>query len=79
MDAFLTRLKDECGFIAPEFEYGTGFPVSYFEGEALDEEALIRGFSEILGEMENKPRITLELGREHWPRRAAGILRAWSI
>ncbi len=63
MDAFLTRLKDECGFIAPEFEYGTGFPVSYFEGEALDEEALIRGFSEILGEMENKPRITLELGR----------------
>lgn len=63
MDAFLTRLKRDYGYAAPEFEYGTGFPVSYFEGEELDEEALIRGFSEILESMENRPTITLELGR----------------
>lgn len=63
LDLFLTHLKTDLGYDAQELEYGTGFPVSYFEDENLDEEALLSGFSEIISSMENKPKITLELGR----------------
>lgn len=63
LDSFLTHLKDDLGYEAHELEYGTGFPVSYFEDEKLDEQALLSGFSEIILSMENKPKITLELGR----------------
>ena len=63
LDKFLTILKEEHGFTAKELEYGTGFPVSYFEGDDLDEAELFRGFSELLDNMENKPEIILELGR----------------
>lgn len=62
-DAFLTRLSDEYGYIAPEFEYGTGFAVSYFEGEEFNEDEYFASFSEILSSMVNKPHITLEIGR----------------
>ena len=44
-------------------EYGTGFPVAYFEDEELDEEALLKGFSEAINDMQMKPVITLEVGR----------------
>ena len=63
IDAFLTHLKDDLGYEATELEYGTGFPVSYFEDEKLDEEALLNGFSDIVASMENKPAVTLEIGR----------------
>lgn len=63
LDDFLIRLKDELGWEARELEYGTGFPVAYFEGEELDEQALLSEFSEILGSMVSRPKITLEVGR----------------
>ena len=63
LDELLQSLKEKYGFDAEELEYGTGFPVSYFRGEELDEEALLGGFSELLGAMTVKPRIILELGR----------------
>ncbi len=63
LDSFLTHLKEDLGYEADELEYGTGFPVSYFEDEKLDEDALLNGFSQIIQSMENKPKITLELGR----------------
>lgn len=63
LDEFLAELQEKYGFKTEELEFGTGFPVSYFEGEKLDEEALFRGFSEILLSMKYKAKITLEIGR----------------
>lgn len=63
LDAYLTRLNEQYGYTASELEYGTGFPVSYFKSDAIDAEALIRGFGDLIGEMVNRPRITIELGR----------------
>ena len=63
MDELLAALEAEYGYRAEELEYGTGFPVSYYDGESLDEEALITGFAQVLRDMTCKPKITLELGR----------------
>lgn len=63
LDNYLTKLKDEFGFEAGELEYGTGFPVSYFEGEDSNEAEIFEAFSELLNNMTNKPQITLEIGR----------------
>ena len=63
LDKFLIKLHEEYGFDADELEYGTGFPVSYFEGENSDDSELIDGFSELLKNMTYKANIVLELGR----------------
>ena len=63
LDQFLIHLKETLGYEAEELEYGTGFPVSYFKDEELDEDALLDGFTGILREMISHPKITLELGR----------------
>lgn len=63
LDEFLAQLQEKYAFKSEELEFGTGFPVSYFEGEKLDEEALFKGFSEILLSMKYKAKITLEIGR----------------
>ena len=63
LDRILGNLEADYGYRAPELEYGPGFPVAYFEGEAFDEEALLQGFSQLLETMEHRPRIHLELGR----------------
>ncbi len=63
LDSFLNRLKEEYSYEAAELEYGTGFPVSYFKGDTLDEEALLEGFSELINGLAFKGRIILEIGR----------------
>lgn len=63
LDGLLLSLEEEYGYRAEELEYGTGFPVNYYDGESLDEEALITGFREVLEGMTRRPKITLELGR----------------
>ena len=63
LDRVLGSLSADYGYYASELEYGPGFPVAYFEGEDVDEETLLEGFSELLETMEHHPRITLELGR----------------
>ncbi len=63
LDRFLQSLKEEEGYEAQELEYGTGFPVSYFKGEESDEEALLTGFSELVGQMTSKPKLIVEMGR----------------
>lgn len=63
LDELMMTLRDGCGFEARELEYGPGFPVAYYAGESIDEEALIGGFAGLLKELTCKPRITLELGR----------------
>ena len=63
LDSFITELYEEYGFISKELEYGPGFPVAYFEGEDINEEELLEGFSEIINNMKNKLPVVLELGR----------------
>ena len=63
LDALIDALREDYGYETRELEYGTGFPVAYYEGETIDEESLISGFAGLLKEMRNQPHITLELGR----------------
>ena len=63
LDRFLTQLQETCGFTAEELEYGPGFPVAYFEEDNLDEAALLGEFCDAFNAMQNRPRLTLELGR----------------
>ena len=44
-------------------EYGTGFPVAYFEGEKTNEEEIFTSLSALLSSIDTKPEITLEIGR----------------
>lgn len=63
LDNFLLSLSDKTGFVIQELEFGPGFPISYFESDDYDEEAFLKGFSDILESMTYKTVITLELGR----------------
>lgn len=63
LDGFLQKLEDTYGFEAEELEYGSGFPVAYFESDTLCEEELFAGFSELVTGMAHHPKFTLELGR----------------
>ena len=63
LDGLLETLATDYGYQAEELEYGSGFPVAYYQDEKLDEQALITGFASLIQEMNHKPHITLELGR----------------
>lgn len=63
IDNLISELKEEYGFSVRELEYGTGFPVTYFDCEDFDEEALFRDVAEMFCGMQNKTRIVIELGR----------------
>ena len=63
LDEFLLHLRDDLGFVAKQFEYGGGFPVSYFENDDFDEETYLAEFSEAIGSMVFKADVILELGR----------------
>lgn len=63
LDQYLNHLRECYNYEAKELEYGTGFPVSYFESETLNEDALFAAFCEIIDNMSTKPKITIELGR----------------
>lgn len=63
LNEFLNHLRDDYGYTARELEYGTGFPVAYFEGEETNEEEIFTSLSSILSSIDIKPEITLEIGR----------------
>lgn len=63
LDRLLVRLRDEYGYEPDRLEYGPGFPVSYFDSDAFDEEEYLAEFSRILKSMTYRIGITLELGR----------------
>ena len=63
LDEFIQVLKDELDYVPNELEFGPGFPVAYFKDEEFDEDEFLKGFSEIINEMNFKSKITLELGR----------------
>lgn len=63
MDALIEKLEREYGFPVRELEYGTGFPVAYFDPEGFDEAAFLAEFSALLAGMRTKAKLTLEIGR----------------
>lgn len=56
-------LRDSCGWEVAEIEYGPGLPVAYFEGDEMDEDALLDGLAEAVGGLSRTARVTIELGR----------------
>ncbi len=63
LNEYLNYLKSEFNFTARELEYGTGFPVTYFEGEKTNEEEIFTSLSALLSSIDTRPEITLEIGR----------------
>ena len=63
VDEVIKELRDRFSFETRKLEYGTGFPVSYFEGESFDEDTFMKEFSDLLSGMAFKGKITLEIGR----------------
>ncbi len=63
LDGLLLHLQDAYGLSLPELEFGPGFPVAYFQEEGLEEGELLANVSALLGQMNSRPQITLELGR----------------
>ena len=64
LDEFLAKLETEDNYVAEELEFGTGFPVHYFQGEDFfDEVAFLKEFSNGIDNMKYKGKIIIELGR----------------
>lgn len=63
IDDFVVYLYKEYGFTTNEVEFGTGFPVYYFQHEEFDEKLFFEDFSNILNNMKFKGQIILEVGR----------------
>ena len=63
VDTFVCALQETCGFTVQELEFGPGFPVNYFQGQAFDEDAFLAGFSGLLAGLRCGARVMLELGR----------------
>lgn len=63
VNEFMDRLYEETGFVCEELEYGTGFPVFYFQGESFDEDSFLKDFSELIRLSSLKRKTVLEIGR----------------
>lgn len=63
IDALIKKLEEQYNFTVQELEFGPGFPVHYFQNDEFAEEEYIKGFSELLKQLEFKGKIILELGR----------------
>ena len=63
IDGFLTTLEEKFGYIPEELEFGTGFPIHYFEGEEFNEKEFLEEFSKGIDNMKYKGKIIIELGR----------------
>ena len=63
LDGLLAALRADYGFDARELEYGPGFPVHYFQGDAFDEDEFLAGAAQLLEELQFSGSLTLELGR----------------
>ena len=63
IDSLIKKFSAEYDFTTQELEFGPGFPVHYFQNDEFDEEEFIKGFSEIIKNMNFKCKLILELGR----------------
>lgn len=60
---FIEEVKEKYHFEIKELEYGTGFPVNYFEGEEFNEEEYLLGFKELILRYFDDLKLTIEVGR----------------
>ena len=63
LDALLETLFSRYGFTAEKLEYGTGLPVTYFEGEKDEEPSSLDALAALLRQMRFGGKIVLETGR----------------
>ncbi|MDO4804781.1 MAG: alanine racemase [Lachnospiraceae bacterium] len=64
IDALISRIKAECGFVVREFEYGPGLPVRYFlDSEPVDDAEVLGHVMQCIDEMAFKGTVSLEMGR----------------
>ncbi len=63
LDEFIEILEQKYNYVAEELEFGTGFPVHYFQGEEFDEIGFLKEFSNGIDNMKYKGKIVIELGR----------------
>ena len=63
LDEFLERLEEKYNYEVEELEFGTGFPVHYFQGEEFDEIGFLKEFSNGIDNMKYSGKIVIELGR----------------
>lgn len=59
----MDELEQTYGVRCKELEYGTGFPVSYFQGNSFEEETFLQEFSELILPLSSTRKVTLEIGR----------------
>ena len=60
---FVDSLEDKYKIEIEEIEFGTGFPVYYFQSDEFDEVTFFKEFNEIIKTISEKYKITLEIGR----------------
>ena len=63
LNDLILRLKTDYSFDVRELEYGTGFPVFYFQSDEFDEKSYFEEFSTMLKTLPDNIKITLEVGR----------------
>lgn len=63
IDEFITELQNELNFKIKELEFGTGFPINYFENNDFNEQEYIEEFSNIFKSVKFQGDIILEIGR----------------
>ena len=59
----IEKIEIKYDFIIEELEYGTGSPVIYFEEESFDEAEYFNQLSQLLNDLPDRLKITLEIGR----------------
>ncbi len=60
---FVDSLEDKYNIKIEEIEFGTGFPVYYFQSDEFDEVNFFKEFNEIIKTISSKYKVTLEIGR----------------
>ena len=63
LDEVIINLKEKYEFEIEELEYGSGFPVYYFQNDEFDEDTFLTEFFEKMSNMKYKGKIIIELGR----------------
>ncbi len=60
---YVDSLEEKHNIKIEEIEFGTGFPVYYFQSDEFDEVSFFKEFNEIIKTISSKYKITLEIGR----------------
>ncbi|MGN0165299.1 MAG: diaminopimelate decarboxylase family protein [Lachnospiraceae bacterium] len=63
LNELIDKLEQDYNFVCEELEYGTGFPVFYFQSDAFDEDEFLKEFAEIIRLSSSKRTTIVEIGR----------------